>query len=591
MTLLLTPGTVCVANGQTIQIDGCESLTHMRVRVMATGAMQSVPIAQIEELPTPAAPTSNSEEISDAEWERCVALAKDLAPSRDSARLKRSELVSIARRHHIGVRQLQRIRAVFLKDSRVSALARKPGGRPLGLNQLPPDVDTVIRHTVHKHYFRRERPPKSHIVARVQSLARRLKLPVPSRRAVLTRIAREAGWLADRARLGSKAAKQKWEVRTGQLRVAEPLDLIQIDHTLADVIVLSEDRRRVIGRPWVTLAIDVFSRCVLGMYIGMEAPSATSIALCIEHAVLPKRENHDDPTLWPMYGKPRQILVDNGKDFRSDALKRGCEEHGIDLVWRPVRTPHYGGHIERLIGTLMHIAHLLPGTTFSNIQQRGDYDSEKRARLTLAEFRQWITQKICRFYHPRKHRGLGIPPLIAWERGLTNAAGVFMAPALFPRPLEFRMDFLPTARRKVRRTGVEFQTSRYWHDDLSPLLNSDNEPLLRFDPWDSSQIWMRLPNGVLVTAPAIAGPGAGQRKADALDAATKARLNAEIDRGFEATDRIDVSANRDTKRARRMGPRGGRKAAKTRPANPLYISAPPPRSSRGSVAMPIEEWD
>ena len=37
----------------------------------------------------------------------------------------------------------------------------------------------------------------------------------------------------------------------------EPLELMQIDHTLADVIVVDEIDREPIGRPWLTLAIDV----------------------------------------------------------------------------------------------------------------------------------------------------------------------------------------------------------------------------------------------------------------------------------------------------------------------------------------------
>ena len=53
----------------------------------------------------------------------------------------------------------------------------------------------------------------------------------------------------------------------------------------------------------------------------------------------------------------------------------GAEEYGIELIHRPVATPHYGGHIERLIGTMMGAVHLLPGTTFSDIGERGGYDS------------------------------------------------------------------------------------------------------------------------------------------------------------------------------------------------------------------------
>jgi hypothetical protein len=43
-------------------------------------------------------------------------------------------------------------------------------------------------------------------------------------------------------------------------------------------------------------------------------------------------------------------------------------------------------HIERLIGTMMGAVHVLPGTTFTNVKIRGDFDAEGRATtFTLRE--------------------------------------------------------------------------------------------------------------------------------------------------------------------------------------------------------------
>ncbi|MBV4715386.1 hypothetical protein Q5482_24775 [Escherichia coli] len=41
-----------------------------------------------------------------------------------------------------------------------------------------------------------------------------------------------------------------------------------------DLIVVDDRDRQPIGRPYLTLAIDVFTRCVLGMVVTLEAPSA-----------------------------------------------------------------------------------------------------------------------------------------------------------------------------------------------------------------------------------------------------------------------------------------------------------------------------
>jgi putative transposase len=588
MSLDLSPGTVCVANGQVIEIDGPDSLTHMRARDMASGAIVTVPIARIESLPKTAS-TAEAGFVSEKEWKRASALAKDLLPLNTRPRVGQVELAKLAKRHGLSIRQLQRLRAAFMANPRTTTLVRNPGGRPMGLNLLTPQVDILIKHAIGKYYFTRQKAPKEYVIVRVESLARRLKLPVPSRGAILTRIAQAVGWAADTARLGTQAAKHKWQPRPGQLVATRPLELIQIDHTPADVLVLSDDRLTVLGRPWVTVAIDVATRCIVGIYVAMHAPSSVSVSLCIEHAVLPKPENAQYPGIWPMYGKPKRILVDNGKDFRALALERGCEEHDIKLTWRPVRTPHYGGHIERMIGTLMKIAHLLPGTTFSNIKEKGDYDSAGQARLTLGEFRQWLVQKICRFYHVRRHRSVGLAPLVAWERGWVDAAGKPMTPALLSHPVDFRMGFLPYVFRTVQRTGVLFNNSRYWHDDLAPMLNRSEQAMVRYDPQDPGQVWIRRPDGVLVTAPAIAGQALGAVPARlAIDQATQQRLDTQLDSGLEATDAIEDQANKATRRARgKSGPAKKKSAPPPTPVSPAHV---PPMAARRQPE-PVEIWN
>jgi transposase InsO family protein len=79
-----------------------------------------------------------------------------------------------------------------------------------------------------------------------------------------------------------------WPPREARVPSPWPLSLVQIDHTLVDVIVVDSITREPIQRPWLTLSIDVCSRCVPGFHLSLEPPSATSVALCLAHAALPK---------------------------------------------------------------------------------------------------------------------------------------------------------------------------------------------------------------------------------------------------------------------------------------------------------------
>lgn len=161
-----------------------------------------------------------------------------------------------------------------------------------------------------------------------------------------------------------------------------------------DLIVVDERDRQPIGRPYLAAAIDAFTCCVVGRVVTLEAPSALSMCLCLAHAVSDKRPWLEDIGVdmdWPMCGKPRQLYLDNATEFRSEALRRGCEQHGIALDYRPPGQPHYGGIVERVIGTAMRMVHdELPGTTFSNPEQRGDTDPERTAVLTLRELERWL---------------------------------------------------------------------------------------------------------------------------------------------------------------------------------------------------------
>lgn len=114
------------------------------------------------------------------------------------------------------------------------------------------------------------------------------------------------------------------------------------------------------------------------------------------------------------------LHADNGKEFRSRTIMKACEEYGVRVEWRPVKTPHFGGHIERLMGTVAKEIHALPGTTFSNVQERKDERPEKTALMTFREFEKWFATWVVKVYHQRKHKGICVAPSEQWYRGIVG---------------------------------------------------------------------------------------------------------------------------------------------------------------------------
>ena len=100
------------------------------------------------------------------------------------------------------------------------------------------------------------------------------------------------------------------------------------------------------------------------------------------------RKDRDVSEEWPCVGLPEMIGVDNGSDFKSTTFRRARENEGIRVDFRPPGRPLCGGHIERLVGTMMKEAHALPGTTFSNVAERGRDDPANSASMTLHELKK-----------------------------------------------------------------------------------------------------------------------------------------------------------------------------------------------------------
>ncbi|WP_305794252.1 DNA-binding domain-containing protein, partial [Salipiger sp. D13] len=148
----------------------------------------------------------------------------------------------------------------------------------------------MIEEHLRRYFLRRERPSLSRIVTEIRSACWQQGLQPPTRRTVQRRLdAMDAREIA-KAREGAKAARQKFAPVVGDNKANRPLEVVQIDHTPADIILVDSFERKPIGRPWVTLAIDVATRMVTGYYTSLEAPSRLSVALCLTQAVAPKAE-------------------------------------------------------------------------------------------------------------------------------------------------------------------------------------------------------------------------------------------------------------------------------------------------------------
>ncbi|MFO0648532.1 MAG: Mu transposase C-terminal domain-containing protein [Polyangiales bacterium] len=371
-----------------------------------------------------------------------------------------------------------------------------------GKPRLAADREALLHDAIRRLYLRRTRPTLHHAHAQIVAEFRSKKLDPPGLHTVRARLA--AMDLAKRtaAREGARMARTHMVSRGQFPSGARPLQTILVDHTPLDIqLVDIEDRTRVIGRPFLTLAIDACTRMVFGYYLSLDPPSYLSVAMCLLQGVMPKDDVIKRFGLahpWPIHGLPETVHTDNGKDFRSKHLERFAAQYEIVMEFRPVRVPHFGGLIERAIGTVNRYTHALPGTTKSSVADRGDYDAEQGALFTIEEIEEFLARRIVEHYHTAVHRELGKSPLAAWNEAV--AAGTF-APTLPPDPTQFRIDLLPYEERTIQKDGLALFGLHYTDGVLqtwrsrSGAAAAEAKYVVKYDPRDLSRVYFVPPEG------------------------------------------------------------------------------------------------
>ena len=371
-------------------------------------------------------------------------------------------------------------------------------GWPEGRSRLHPRQDELIDEFLRRDYLTQAKPSLVSVWKKIGDACEAEGLSEPTRATVSRRRNRISNREIAARREGAKAA-EKHTPRRGHYEVKRPWDVWQIDHTLADVIIVDRQGRP-IGRPWLTVVIDVCTRMIAGFYVGLEPPSAIRVATTLDLAVAPKGpwlKKHGYDYDYPIEGLMKLLHSDRAKEFASPILVRGLKNQGVETFLRPPGRTRFGGHIERLIGTLMGTCRLLPGATHHSPTARGDYDSKASARLTLDQLQDYFAHQILGIYHHRVHSELGVSPIDAWR-----AATVGQSPEHPEDPDAFRLDLLPELPRTIGRQGIQAFNELYYCQEIGEaFISGTREIKAKYDPRDLSHLYVQVRGRGYVTVP------------------------------------------------------------------------------------------
>ncbi|ONI49955.1 MULTISPECIES: DDE-type integrase/transposase/recombinase [unclassified Streptomyces] len=280
----------------------------------------------------------------------------------------------------------------------------------------------------------------------------------------------------------------------GRLRATRPGEYVVLDTNSLDVFAMESLTCRWV-RCELTVAMDLYSRCILGLRLTPVSTKSVDVAGVLYETVRPREPRSGEPLpyagvpstvvvdaqkLVDQHGQPllptvatETIIFDHGKVYLSNHIRSVCAKLRISLQPARPRTPT-DKPVERWFRTLNQgLLAALPGYKGSDVHSRGE-KVEDEAFFFLDELEAVIRDWITTVYHRRHHRGLCIPevpglklsPLEMFEHGVTRAG-----PLRIPLRPHLALDFLEEFRVPVHHYGVDIDGLRYNGDGLDGYRN------------------------------------------------------------------------------------------------------------------------
>lgn len=488
--------------GEKYVVIGAIGLDQVTIKHFETGERASVQLTELSSSPQAKNPLTALNDFTEAEWETAKKRFEIIKPLIGIRRNKKNIAFTLSQ-HKVSRSTLYKWLSVYESNPVLSSLISQAKKRGPKKPRLPEKTNDIIRDIVDQYYLQKQKPSFKRTYLKIKKACMDANTTIPSANTVRLRINAIDPMYSLKRRENHKTALAKYGEFPGEFKNGNyPLDVFQIDHTPLDIILVDDIRRLPIGRPYLTLAIDIYSRMVAGFFLSFQGPAFYNVGQCLYRCFLPKnrylKKLHIEGE-WPIYGVPRLIHVDNGAELVGTEVQRVCDEYGISIEKRPPGQPQYGGHIERALGTLNAEIHNVSGTTFSNITQKGSYQSEKNASLTLDELEKWLAEYIVNIYHKTYHDGIETTPLQRYRFGIEedeNNPQVGILPSMIEDEEHIRISLLPTFFRTVQRDGITLDDITYYDDRLRHFINrtgDDGNKLklkIKRDPMDISRIYI-----------------------------------------------------------------------------------------------------
>lgn len=345
------------------------------------------------------------------------------------------------------------------------------------------EVEKIINEVIFSFIKKRESfsPNDAYVIIKERIRSLNTNSKIPSERTIYRRFKRIDPYIVVKNKNGSKEANRKFKASGQSLISSGLLAIVEIDTHEIDCIIIDKNGN-VIGRPQLCIALDVYTRSVVGWYLCMLPPSATKTLLTLKNMLM-------RPYIGKTGGLPTVIIPDNGCEFNNNALANFCNSFNITKSESQPYSPNNKAHVESFFKSLNEsIIHKLRGTTYSSPLHRGDYDSVGNACYTLDTLRDLVNEWIENIYHKRVHSGTQQRPEKMWDD-----ASKILPPLTIPK-LEVERKCRTVFRYKISKGQINLKGLRYKSHALATLNSHFKEKVtIYIDQLDLSTIYVQDP--------------------------------------------------------------------------------------------------
>jgi len=258
-----------------------------------------------------------------------------------------------------------------------------------------------------------------------------------------------------------------------------PFEIAHLDHTEMDIELVCSQTGENLGRPWLTLMTDAYSRRILALYLSFDPPSYRSCMMILRECV--RRHQR----------LPNTLVLDGGREFQSVYFETVLARYEITQKIRPAAKSRFGSVCEWLFGTTntRFINNLTGNTQLMKGNVRYITKSVNPKHLAV-----WtlvaLSEKLCEYayevYDAIEHPALGQSPREAFATAPAHSGQRTHRFVIYNE--EFEMLTLPTTAKGTAKVvtgrGVKINHIYYWCDGFRDASVEQTEVPVRYEPFN-----------------------------------------------------------------------------------------------------------